>query len=147
VSGNADEWQPRRRVALADLLRNGRIADLTIGAPASQIEATLGPPQAPAAKLSKRSKLWSWQYGNLTVLTADHRVEAIEIDFEGQRPALVELGGLAGWSLADWLAHAQREGWTASSPDAEITILDGPQARVSLDADGQLHVVSLRPRS
>jgi hypothetical protein len=139
------EWQPRRRVALADVLREGRIADLTIGAPASQIEATLGPPPAPAARLSKRSKLWSWQYGNVTVLAAAHRVEAIQIDFEGRRPALVELGALADWSLADWRAHAQREGWTESSPDAEIMIFDGPRARVCLDVDGQLHVVSLRP--
>jgi len=138
-------WQPRCRIELAEVLREGRLAGLEIGAPADQVEATLGPPQAPAAKLSKRSKLWSWLYGNVTVLTAARRVEAIEIDFEGQQPALVEAGALAEWSLDDWRAHAQREGWTIASRD-EITTLESPRARVSLDADGQLHVVGLRGR-
>lgn len=145
MSGDEGNWQPRRRIELAEVLREGGLAGLEIGALADQIEVTLGPPQAPAAKLSKRSKLWSWLYGNVTVLTAARRVEAIEIDFEGQRPALVEAGALAEWSLADWQAYARREGWTITSRD-EITVLDGPRARVSLDADGRLHVVSLRAR-
>lgn len=96
------------------------------------------------AGLGKRSKLWSWPYGNVTVLTAARRVETIEIDFEGQRPVLVDAGELAGWSLDDWRGYARSEGWDVSSRDGEITILEGPHARVGLDSDGRLHVVSLR---
>ena len=80
------------------------------------------------------------------MLTAAWRVEAIEIDFEGERPALVEAGPLGEWSLDQWLALAASEGWTITNLD-EITILNGPRARISLDSDGQLHVVSLRGRS
>lgn len=145
MSDNGSGWQPRRRFELAEVLREGQLEGLELGAPADRIEAALGPPHAPAAKLSKRSKLWSWLYGNVTVLTAARRVEAIEIDFEGQRTVLVEAGALAEWSLDDWRAYARSEGWIITSRD-EITILEGPQARVSLDADGRLHVVSLRGR-
>ncbi len=142
MSGEEANWQPMRRIELADALREGRLAGLAIGDPAQQIELLLGPPQAPAARLSKRSKLWSWLYGNVTVLTAARRVEAIQLDFEGQRPVLVDAGELAQWSLDDWRDYALREGWSISSRE-EITILESRHARVCLEADGRLHVVSL----
>ncbi len=75
MSDGENSWAPMRRIELTEVLREGRLAGLIIGDPDEQIVALLGAPQVPVGKLSEHSKLWSWSYGNVTVLTAARRVE------------------------------------------------------------------------
>ena len=142
MSHGTDAWRPRQRFALVDVLLAGNLGGLCVGDPSDRVEALLGPPQAPAGRLSKRSKLWSHGYGNVAVLTAARRVASVEIDFEGQRAAMVEAGALAGWSLDEWRAFAGPAGFVEEAR-GEIVVLRSASARVVLDAGGALHLARL----
>lgn len=128
---------------LRQILREGTLAGLRVGDSPERIEATLGPPQAPPQRLGRRSKLRSWLYGNVTVLSTAERVEGIEIDFEGSRPRLVEAGELGQWTLDQWRTFARDEGWTAREHPPVVQLV-ADHAIVGLGEEGSLHVVSLR---
>lgn len=136
-------WSPPRTLELRRVLSEGTLHGLRIGDPPDRIEATLGPPQAPPQPIGRRSKLRSWLYGNVTVLSTAERVEGIEIDFEGSHPRLVEAGEMGEWTLDRWRTFARDEDWEARERSPVIQLV-GAHAIVGLDEDGALHVVSLR---
>ena len=121
---------------------HGALGELRPGAPESDLEAVLGTPQAPAAKLGSRSQLRSWLYGNVTVLVSEQKVVTIELDFEGAREPVVARGVTAAWRLEEWRAFAADQGW-AESELAGVVRLQGPLVSVSLDEDGDLHTARL----
>lgn len=136
-------WSPPRRFALESVLYDGSLGGLRVGDARDRIETVLGPPEAPPQRIGRKGKLWSWLYGNVSVLVANGRVEGIELDFEGNRLAMVEAGDMARWSLVGWRAFAERKRWTLRETTPVVSIV-APHAIVALDSDGALHVVSLR---
>lgn len=136
-------WAPAQHLALEDVLLDGSLGGLRVGDASDRIEAALGPPQAPAQRIGRRSKLKSWLYGNVTVLEAGGRVEGIELDFEGERPTMVDAGAMAAWSIESWRTYAERKGWSLREGTSVVTLV-APHAIVSLEPDGTLHTVSLR---
>jgi hypothetical protein len=140
---SSSTWAPAHCFTLEDVLRDGSLGELRVGDASERVEAVLGPPQAPTQRIGRRSKLRSWLYGNVTILEAEGRVEGIELDFEGNRPTMVDAGAMAGWAIESWRTYAERKGWRLRDTAPVVTLV-APYAIVSLEPDGTLHTVSLR---
>lgn len=136
-------WSPRQVFSLAQVLESGALGPLRVGAAADEIEPCLGPAELPPARLSRRSKIWSHVYGNVTLLVSSGRIDAIQIDYEGVRPRMVEPGHQEGWRMADWQAFATQRGWEIRTVDDVVWVLGGPVI-LNLRPSGALQIVSLR---
>jgi hypothetical protein len=128
---------------LRSVLETGAIGRLKARAPSSTIEAELGPPRAEPSRLGRRSKIWVWEYDNVSIFVSGGVIEAMNIDFEGPSTPLVRAGELSSWALDDWLAYAVHRGWSRSDIAGVINLL-GEGIEVSLGPTGRLHIVSLR---
>jgi hypothetical protein len=146
-------WKPQQRFELEDVLRTKSLGGVRLDTLDDQIESLLGPSETPVARLGRKSKIWSVQYGNVSIMTEGHRVIAIEMNFERAsandnevpsiHPPMVDAGRLGAWRRPEWLAYAENSGWTVRDVGG-ATRLIGDGARVSLGVDGELHVASLQ---
>jgi hypothetical protein len=136
-------WVPLHIFELEDILRSSSLGELRVGASTDQIEPILGPPETPPARQAKKSHDYTWCFGNVLIWTADHRVVAIYIDFDGSRTPMVRAGALASWKPAEWAELATRSGWRIQSL-LGVTSFLSDDLSVGLDEEGALHVVCLR---
>jgi hypothetical protein len=127
---------------LRSVLETCAIGHLKVGAPSSSIEAELGPPSSEPSRLSRRAKIWVWQYGNVSILVSGGAIEGMNIDVEGVTTSLVRAGELLLWTLDDWLAYALHRGWSRRDLFGVVNLL-GKGIEVSLGPAGHLHMVSL----
>ncbi|WP_224364524.1 hypothetical protein [Hyalangium versicolor] len=135
-------WSPGRVYELREVLDAQSLGGLRVGDPEERIESLLGAPEGPRARLGRKSKIWARQYGNVSILTEEGRVIAVNMDFEGQREPMVVAGELERWRLPDWEAFARGRGWEVRSISG-VSSLRGPGVTIGIDPEGALHTVGL----
>lgn len=124
------------------ILETGSLGGLCIGDDDQRLQTILGPPPVSPSRLGRRSTLWAWSYGNVTLLTVEHRIVDIQLNFERRPFHPVQPGPLARWVLSTWQARATREGWQVDVRD-DVIVLHSAHARIFLDLTGELHTVTL----
>jgi hypothetical protein len=135
-------WIPTRLFYVEDILKDMAIGGLKIGAGQNEIEASLGPPELPMARLGKRSKIWVSLYGNVSVLTSNEKVISIDIDFHGNRAEMVQAGLFEKWHLQEWKSYAQDQGWHLKPIGNQYTMV-GDGITIGLDNEGEIGTLSL----
>jgi hypothetical protein len=132
------------RIALREVLETATLHGLSVGAPIDQIEMKLGAPPLPRCRLGKRSRIWSYRYGNVSVL-ASERVLSFMIDFPERDGALVTAADVGSWRIEDWSSYAVAEGFVVSRT-SDGWLLDRADVTVGLAPEDALHVVHIRGR-
>jgi hypothetical protein len=138
-------WSPQAVFLLADVLASRSLGAVRVGEPGGTVEAHLGAPEFPPARLNRRSAIHVWPYGNVHVLVSGGRIAGIGIDFHGPRIPMVRAGAMEGWRTVAWEEHARRQQWTLR-PIGQVVNWVSDGLAVSLDALGALHEVNLRGR-
>src|SRR5262245_18165118 len=125
-------WSAQKLFGLAEVLEQEAIGDIEVGSPVDRLVPVLGPPVLPPSKLNRRSRIWSWVYGNLSVLASNDRIDEIQIDFEGNRSTLIDAGIMRTWGMAEWRSYAEQRGLDVCQR-SEMLELRGPRTIVALD--------------
>lgn len=135
-------WSPHRVYELREVLDEQSLGGLRVGDPEERIESVLGAPEGPRARLGRKSKIWARQYGNVSVLSSEGRVIAVNMDFEGQRVPMVSAGELGSWTLPAWEAFALARGWEVRSISGVPSLL-GAGVTIGIHPEGTLHTAGL----
>ena len=136
-------WDSPLQLDVISIIEQLSINGLRIGSSISQLLEVMGKPELPAAKLSKKSKIVYWLYGNVSFLSEDDSLIAIDVDFHSNRKKIVKLGEIVNWKSKDWLNWAQKRQLNINKQDAVINISDN-NIIITLSQDWSLGMVSIR---
>ncbi|WP_018886421.1 hypothetical protein [Paenibacillus massiliensis] len=137
------EWTPLFEVELIDVIRLNSIHALQVGQPEAVVVSSLGEPELPAAKVSKKSTMVHYTYGNVTVIVEHGDVIAMDIDLHGNRQKVVHPGIVATWGLKEWQSFAEDQGWSLEHVH-DIVQIRGEVITLGLSLDGKIGMVSMR---
>ena len=125
------------------IIENYSINGLSIGSPAQKIYEIMGEPDFPVGKLNKKSKLLYWSYGNITFLTENNCIVAIDIDLHSNKKEIVCLDKILNWKLENWLTWAKKHEFCIQNVSDIIKIV-GSNIIFSLSQKGKLGMISIR---
>ncbi|WP_447884569.1 hypothetical protein [Serratia fonticola] len=138
-----DRWIPSINLDLIDVINTHGIKGVRVGSPESFVFEIMGEAELPATKISKKSKILNHLYGNVSLLSENGHIIAINIDFHGNRAEMVAIGEIDSWGMDDWVQLAEKEGWITTKTDDVIQLI-GNGIIISLSKEGQVGLLSLR---
>lgn len=136
------KWNPMFQIEIMDIIDSLQINRLRVGSPDSLIYETLGEPELPKAKLNKKSKIFNYLYGNVSILSENHAVISINIDMHGIRKKMVTLGSVSDWRLDEWLELSKLKKWNINK-FCNVVHIKGKGLIISLSLEGKLEMFTL----
>lgn len=138
-----NKWSSVFNMELLEIIRNQGVGELQVGTSESRLLAILGEPELPATRLGKKSPIFQRNYGNLTILTENEYVIAIDINFENKQIGGISLGEVGQYRISEWMDYAQQHDWTVTKI-VDVVQLGKDRGMISLSLEGKLMMVSLR---
>ncbi len=139
---NSTPWIPKNTFYLENLLETKALGEIKVGTSADKIEALLGRPELPNAKLSPKSKIWVSLYGNVNLLIADNRVIGINVDFHGNRTEMLLKNSIKNWKLPEWKKFAEKNNWNLKQI-FDVLKIEGEGITIGLNPNGIINMVSV----
>lgn len=130
-------------IEMLEIIYNQGVGELQVGTSEGRMLAILGEPKLPAARISKKLPIYQHNYGNLTVLTENEYVIAIDINFENKQIGGISLGEVGQYRISEWMDYAQQHDWTVTKI-VDVVQLGKDRVMISLSLEGKLMMVSLR---
>ncbi|MNJ51398.1 hypothetical protein D3C77_467000 [compost metagenome] len=138
-----NKWVQVFDIELLEIIRNQGVGELQVGAPEDRMLAILGEPELPVVRLSKKSPIFQRNYENMTILTENEYVIAIDINFENDQLEGIILGEAGQYRISEWMDFAQQHGWTVTKI-VDVVQLGKDRVMISLSLEGKIMMVSLR---
>ncbi|MDX7989508.1 hypothetical protein FE392_19850 [Xenorhabdus sp. 12] len=136
-------WIPSVEIELLNIINDNGIKALPIGSSEELILKTLGEPELPRARFSKKSKIITHLYGNLSVLSENGTIIAIDIDFKGEKTEVVKKGEISCWGINQWVNLSEKKKWTVDKLNDVININSG-KLNIGLSINGEVNLISIR---
>lgn len=128
-------------MTLASALEKHCVGGVSPGMAIDNAIVLIGPPDSPSAPIARH--VWSYVFGQLTVLVENHHILELQLDFErGYKRVFVALGDWVKFDLDAWCAMGDALGARVQSI-GEVTVLHGAAWRMSLGPLGTLRRVVL----
>lgn len=140
---SSNKWTPELKLDIMKVINYTSINGLHVGSSTALIHELLGEPELPIAKINKKSKILYWLYGNVSILSENDYVIAIDVDFHSKREQMVTLGKLVNWGREDWLIFAKENKWDLKNISNATSLINGGII-IGLSQHGKLDILSLR---
>ncbi|MBA0210735.1 hypothetical protein ACIPSR_15765 [Pectobacterium sp. CHL-2024] len=128
---------------LYDILNSNKFGNLKIGSSILDIISSLGEPESKPEKISRKSKIYNYSYGNVSILVEGNFVVAINIDLHGESNNFIKLEGMDNWNLEDWIKLAKSKSWNIELI-SDTTNIYGDGISLALSREGKIAMVSIR---
>ncbi|MEF9678437.1 hypothetical protein ABRQ00_01140 [Pectobacterium aroidearum] len=128
---------------LYDIINSNKFGSVKIGSSILDITSSLGEPNSKPEKISRKSKIYNYSYGNVSILVEDEFVVAINIDFHGKSNDFIKLEDMANWNLEDWIKLAKSKSWNIELI-SDTTNIYGDGISLALSREGKIAMVSIR---
>ena len=138
-----DKWTPLINLDLISVINTQSIKGVQVGSSEAFIFEVMGEAELPATRISKKSKIFNHLYSNVSFLSENGYVIAINIDFHGNREKMITLGGIIDWGVNDWFELSELKGWNLNNQGNVIRII-GVGIIIELSKEGELSMVSFR---
>lgn len=138
-----NKWKSVCNTSLLDIIHTQGVGELQVGVSESEMLEILGEPEFPAARLSPKSLIIQRNYGNMTILTENKYVIAIDINLENKQIDGIMLGEVGEYRMSQWDKFAKQYGWTIGKI-VDVVQLRKDGVLISLSLEGKIMMVSLR---
>ncbi|MEQ9877649.1 hypothetical protein ABRP92_06615 [Pectobacterium aroidearum] len=128
---------------LYDILNSNKFGNVKIGSSILDIISSLGEPDSKPEKISRKSKIYNYSYGNVNILVEGNLVVAINIDLHGESNNFIKLEGMDNWNLEDWIKLAKSKSWNIELI-SDTTNIYGDGISLALSREGKIAMVSIR---
>ncbi|UDQ76082.1 hypothetical protein [Pectobacterium brasiliense] len=128
---------------LYDILNSNKFGNVKIGSSILDIISSLGEPDSKPEKISRKSKIYNYSYGNVNILVEGDFVVAINIDLHGESNNFIKLEGMDNWNLEDWIKLAKSKSWNIELI-SDTTNIYGDGISLALSREGKIAMVSIR---
>lgn len=128
---------------LYDILNSNKFGNVKIGSSILDIISSLGEPDSKPEKISRKSKIYNYSYGNVNILVEGNFVVAINIDLHGESNNFIKLEGMDNWNLEDWIKLAKSKSWNIELI-SDTTNIYGDGISLALSREGKIAMVSIR---
>lgn len=128
---------------LYDILNSNKFGNVKIGSSILDIISSLGEPDSKPEKISRKSKIYNYSYGNVSILVEGNFVVAINIDLHGESKNFIKLEGMDNWNLEDWIKLAKSKSWNIELI-SDTTNIYGDGISLALSREGKIAMVSIR---
>lgn len=128
---------------LYDILNSNKFGNVKIGSSILDIISSLGEPDSKPEKISRKSKIYNYSYGNVSILVEGNFVVAINIDLHGESNNFIKLEGMDNWNLEDWIKLAKSKSWNIELI-SDTTNIYGDGISLALSREGKIAMVSIR---
>lgn len=129
--------------SLYGIINSNKFGSVKIGTSILDIISSLGEPDSKPEKISRKSKIYNYQYGNISILVEDEFVVAINIDFHGKSNNFIKIEDMANWNLEDWTKLAKSKSWNIELI-SDTTNIYGDGISLALSREGKIAMVSIR---
>ncbi|MBB2435712.1 hypothetical protein [Escherichia sp. 11.1600] len=138
-----NKWNSAFKLDVMSVIKDLSIKGLRVGSSITRLHEIMGEPELPVAKISKKSKIYYWLYGNISFLSEENYVVAIDIDFHSNREKVITFDNTMNWELNNWLNLAKEYNFNINN-DNQLFYLTHDGISICLSQYGRLSMVSLR---
>lgn len=129
-------------ITLNDVVRTKMIGKVGVHHEEGCIEQQLGQPDQIEKQYTKKLRITSYRYGNITFLIERGYVVQIVLNYHDPCSEKLSLGIFQEWMLTEWIDFAKSNNWTVKYVGDVVHVL-GDDIHINLSAKGSLEFLTL----